>query len=208
MTFEEIKKIYVQGLLDTGAFVIKPINEQPFILRSGALSYMYLDLCRVASSPNAYNAFIDGIAYLLRNEYGKKDFILCNVDSKISAQMTGSLAYKLKKSQIIFKSKELTSAEKGTNKQLNGDLNWSLPVAILDDVMTGGDGTAKNVADLVKNTFKNVLDIQVFVGFIREPKPSTYETHYLVTRNELIDIVWDKLSERQKEAVDKERKGL
>ncbi len=156
----------------------------------------------------AYKAFIDGIVYLLKKAYGTSGYILCNVDSKISPQMVGSLAYKLDKPQIIYKSKELTAAEKGTNKQLTGNLEWQLPVAIPDDVMTGGDGTAKIVGDLIQSTFPKVKDIQIFVGFIRETKASTYKTHHIVTRDELLDIVWEKLSIDQQKAIDRERKGL
>jgi transcriptional regulatory protein LevR len=88
---------------------------------------------------------------------------------------------------------------------LTGNLDWSLPVAIPDDVMTGGDGTAKKVGDLIHESFPKIQDIQIFVGFIRELKESTYKTHYVVTRDELIDIVWNTLSPMQQEAVTKER---
>ena len=205
---DDIKQAYIKGLVDTDAFLIRSISEEPFTLRSGKKSYMFLDHSRVAGSPMAYKAFIDGIVYLLKKAYGTSGYILCNVDSKISPQMVGSLAYKLDKPQIIYKSKELTAAEKGTNKQLTGNLEWQLPVAIPDDVMTGGDGTAKIVGDLIQSTFPKVKDIQIFVGFIRETKASTYKTHHIVTRDELLDIVWDKLSIDQQKAIDRERKGL
>jgi orotate phosphoribosyltransferase len=205
MNFQDIKEKYVRGLLETNAFIVKPIDEEPFTLRSGKKSYMFLDHARVATSKTAYKAFIDAIAYLLKEAHESRDFILCNVDSKISAQMVGSLAYILEKPQIIFKSKELTAVEKGTQKQLTGNLDWSLPVAIPDDVMTGGDGTAKKVGDLIHESFPKIQDIQIFVGFIRELKESTYKTHYVVTRDELIDIVWNTLSPMQQEAVTKER---
>ncbi len=207
MNLDEIKKNYIDGLVATKAFIVKGIDEEPFTLRSGKQSYMFLDHSRVASSPESYKAFIEGISYLLKEVYGSKDFVLCNVDSKISAQMVGSLAYSLNKPQIIFKSKELTSVEKGTKQQLTGDENWNLPVAIPDDVMTGGDGTAKNVADLIKDGFPRITDIQIYVGFIRDPKPSSYTTHYLLTRDELIDILWKTFSEKQHQAIIKEREN-
>ena len=208
MIFDDVKKQYIEGLLATDSFLVKSVKENPYTLRGGKKSYMYLDQRKLASSSKAYKAFIDGISYLLIEEYGHKEFILCNVDSKISAQMVGSLAYKLDKPQIIFKSKELTAVEKGEQQQLSGDLNWNLPVAIPDDVMTGGDGTAKNVGDLVRGTFHKIKDVQIFVGFIRQPKESTFETHYLITRDELIDIIWSNLSKDQQKAIDRECKEL
>lgn len=205
MTFQSLKQDYIDGLLETNAFIVKSISEEPFTKRNGQKSYMFLDHSKAALSPRAYKAFIDAIQHLLEQKYKEAEFILCNVDSKISAQMVGSVAYNLDKPQIIYKSSELVAVEKGTQQQLTGDENWDMPVAILDDVMTGGDGTAKNVGDLVSSTFPKIRDVQIFVGFIRNPAKSTYQTHYVLTRDELLDIIWDKLSEEQKEAVNKER---
>ncbi len=204
MTFQQKKDHYIQGLLDTNAFIVRSINEDPFTLRSGKKSYMFLDHSKLASSPKAYRAFIDIMGELLYEVYNDRPFVLCNVDSKISAQMVGSLAYLQNKPQIIYKSKALTAVEKGTTTQMTGDYTWDVPVAILDDVMTGGDGTAKSVGDLVKEAFPKVKDIRIFVGFIRDPKKSTYETHHILTRNELLGIVGKKLSPEQQQAVEKE----
>lgn len=206
MTFQQKKDKYIQGLLDTNAFIVRSINEEPFTLRSGKQSYMFLDHSKLASSPKAYRAFIDIMGDLLYEIYNERPFVFCNVDSKISAQMVGSLAYLQNKPQIIYKSKELTAIEKGTATQLTGNYDWDLPVAILDDVMTGGDGTAKNVGDLVKEAFPKVKDIRIFVGFIRSPAKSTYETHHILTRNELLGIVGKKLSPEQQQAIEKELK--
>jgi orotate phosphoribosyltransferase len=204
MNFLQKKEQYIQGLLDTNAFIVKSINEEPFTLRSGEKSYMFLDHSKLATSPKAYRAFIDIMGDLLYEVYNDNPFVLCNVDSKISAQMVGSLAYLQNKPQIIFKSKALTEMEKGTATQMTGNYEWDLPVAIMDDVMTGGDGTAKNVGDLVKETFPKIKDIRIFVGFIRTPTKSTYPTHHILTRNELLGIVSGKLSPDQQKAVEKE----
>ncbi|MEK7571332.1 MAG: hypothetical protein AAB553_03580 [Patescibacteria group bacterium] len=203
--FQTLKQNYIKGLLQTHAFIVKSIEDEPFTLRSGKKSSMFLDHSRVASSPQAYKAFIDVIIALLNETYKDKKYILCNVDSKISAQMVGSVAYSEDKPQIIFKSQALTTIEQGTQKQLTGNVHWDLPVALLDDVTTGGDGTAKNVADLISEGFSLITDIQIFVGFIRKPKPTTYLTHHVLTRDELLDNIWDTLSPGQKKAVEKER---
>jgi len=207
MNFQQLKQNYIQGLLDTNAFLIKSIDETPFTLRSGKQSYIFLDHSRVATSAKAYRAYIDVMAGLLQDMYAQSDYVLCNVDSKISAQMVGSLAYILNKPQIIFKSKALTKVEKGTQQELTGNFDWDGSVAIIDDVATGGDGTAKNVADLVKLTFPKVKNIQIFVGFVRKIQKTTYKMNHVVTRTELIQIVWDNLSEGQKQAIEKETKA-
>lgn len=204
MTFEQLKKNYIQELVASHAILIKFIDEDPFTLRGGRTSCMFLDHSRVATSPKAYRAFINVISALLREDYGEKEIILCNVDSKISAQMVGSLAYNLHYPQIVFKSDALTAVEKGTANQMTGDAAWDLPVAIIDDVMTEGDGTAKKVGDLVKETFPLVKDIRIFVGFTREVKESTYPSHHVLTRDELLREVWKTLNSGQQKAIEKE----
>jgi len=205
MTFQTLKQNYVKGLLETKAILVKSIKEEPFTLRSGKKSYMFLDHSKLATSPKGYKTFIDTIQYLLDETYKNKNFILCNVDSKISAQMVGSVAYNLNKPQIIYKSDALVTVEKGPKRQMTGDPEWDLPVAIPDDVATGSDGTAKRVGDLVKETFPKVEDIHIFVGFIREIKKTTYKMHYIITRKELLDIVWSSLKPEQQQAIEKER---
>ncbi len=207
MNFQTLKQNYVNGLLETKAVLIKSINEEPFTLRSGQKSYTFFDHSMLARSPHAYKAFIDAIQYLLHKTYGDDEFILCNVDSKISAQMVGSVAYNLEKPQIIYKSKALLAVEKGTQRQITGDQAWDAPVALLDDVSTGTEGTAKDVGDLVKETFLNIKDIEIFVGFIRVVKQTTYKMHYIITQEELLDIVWPNLKPEQQQAVEKERKS-
>ena len=204
MTFNALKKNYIEGLLETNAFLVKPITEEPFTLRSGRKSYMFLDHSRVATSAKAYRAFIDVMGELVNEVYGQEHIILCNVDSKISAQMVGAIAYLQNKPQIIYKSSALTAIEKGTAMQMTGDKTLHHPVAILDDVMTGGDGTAKKVADLIQETFPKLTDIRIFVGFTRDIKKSTYLSYHVLTRNELIGTVWDKLTAEQQQAIEKE----
>src|SRR6185437_5543499 len=155
MNFQALKQNYIKGLLDTKAILVRSINEEPFTLRSGRKSYAYFDHSKLALQPQAYRAFIDAVQYVLQETYNNSDFILCNVDSKISSQMVGSLAYNLDKPQIIYKTKELTEVEKGPKRQITGNKIWNLPVAIVDDVATSIDGTAKGVGDLIKNSFPN-----------------------------------------------------
>ncbi len=208
MTFQTLKQKYIQGLLETKAILVRSTNEEPFTLRSGRKSYMFFDHSKLASSPKAYKAFIDTIQYQLNETYKKKHFILCNIDSKISAQMVGSVAYNLLKPQIIYKSDALVAVEKGPKRQLTGDPEWDMPVALLDDVATGGDGTAKGVGDLIKETFPKIHDIQIFVGFIREIEETTYKMHYIVTQKELLDIIWPTLKPEQQQAIEKEMENL
>src|SRR6266404_2654154 len=118
MDFQSLKQNYINGLLATKAILIKSIDEEPFTLRSGRKSYMFFDHSKLAVSPKGYKAFIDATQFLLKETYNAKDFVLCNVDSKLSAQMVGSVAYNLEKPQIIYKSQALMKVEKGTQRQM------------------------------------------------------------------------------------------
>lgn len=204
VNFQTLKNNYIKGLLETDAFIIKGIDEEPFTLRSGRKSYMFLDHSKLGRSPNAYRAFIDVINTLLMDIYGDHKITLCNVDSKISAQMVGSLAYIANYPQIIYKSRELVAVEKGTRSALTGNYDLTDQIAIIDDVATGGDGTAKGVGDMLQESFPHNTGIRIFVGFVREIQATTYPMHHVVTRTELIQLVWKGLTEKQQQAIDKE----
>lgn len=197
---------YAQGLRRTGAIEVKTVTEEPFTLRSGRRSYVYINHARLAQDPEGYRAFIDSVGDLLHEAYGENDFIVCNVDSKISPQMVGSLAYTMNKPQIVFRSEELTATEKGSGQQLTGDRSWNLPVAIIDDVATGGDGTATHVAQLIREQFPNIRDIQLFVGLVRNMEtPSTFPIHAVFNYETLMQQLWNSLSPEQQQAWEKEK---
>lgn len=165
---------------------------------------MFLDHSKLGQSPSAYRAFIDVLSALITDIYGEQKITVCNVDSKISAQMVGSLAYIANYPQIIYKSKELVAIEKGTKSALTGNYDLTDQIAIIDDVATGGDGTAKGVGDLLKKSFPHNKGIRIFVGFVREIQATTYPLHHVVTRTELIQLVWKGLTEKQQQAIEKE----
>lgn len=202
------QKLYIKALIKTQSIQVRSINEKPFILRSGKESYIFINHARLASSPHGYKAFIDAICILVQNIFKSKEFIFCNADSKISAQMVGSLAYILNKPQIIFKSKELTVIEKGSGEQLTGDPKWNLPIIIADDVISSRDGTAANVGKLVQKTFPRVKDIQIFVGVARSRNliqgKLNFASHAVLSFDEIIADVWNSLSSSQQKAVEKE----
>jgi orotate phosphoribosyltransferase len=202
------KNKYIEALMHTGAILIRSIEEEPFTLRSGKKSYVFINHSILASSSTGYKSFIDAIKELILSVYKEKEFVLCNVDSKISAQMAGSLAYILNKPQIIFKSKELTQIEKGPGQQLTGDAKWKLPVVIVDDVLTGGDGTAAKVGKLVREYFPDISGIQIFTGFVRSREKNasaTFPTHSVLSFDEVIDYAWDSLTPNQQKAIEKEK---
>lgn len=207
---EKFIKDYTRALIYSQCIQIRGINETPFTLRNGSKSYIYVDHSKIASSTKTYQLIIEALRNLLMQTFKQQEFILVNVDSKISPQLTGTLAYLLKQSQFIFKSKALTAAEKGPFKQLSGDESTNLPVAIIDDVYTPGDDTAENVMALIKQQFPKVKQIELVVGLIRDlsktSKTNTppFPVHSLVSLSEVLKVIYPSLPPLQQQAVAKE----
>lgn len=200
------KDRYIKALVDSKALLVKSIEEEPFTLRSGKKSRIFLNQSLLALKPAFYIAYIDAMKDLLVEHYGTREFIICNVDSKLSPQITGALAYIMKKPLFIYRPDTMVAAEKGATSQLTGDSSSNLPVAVVDDVISTIDGTSKRIADRVLNEFPKISDIQIFVGLVRTTGKPTYKTHYILTYDELIEKIWDTLRKGQQEAIENERK--
>lgn len=113
----------------------------------------------------------------------------------------------MNKPLFIYRSDNLVKVEKGGTSRLTGDISLKLPLAIVDDVVSTIDGTSKRLADRVLEEFPNITDVQIFVGLARKTGQTTYKTHYILTYDELIDKVWNTLSDGQKKAIEKERRN-
>ncbi|HVZ58719.1 MAG TPA: hypothetical protein VG935_03150 [Patescibacteria group bacterium] len=204
---------YIDALMETKAVQFRSVDEEPFTLRSGKKSYVYVNHARLAVLARGFELLIDSLADLLTSHYGQQDFILCNVDSKISAQMAGALAYKLNKRQVIFKSDQFTAIEKGPGEQLTGLTSWDDPIAIVDDVTTTG-ATAKNVAEVIAKTFPKIKDIDIFVGVVRSKglpellsDNQRFPLHSVLTLNELLNILAPTAKEEEKKAMRAEQEA-
>lgn len=201
------KDRYVDALIKSNALLVKSIGEDQFVLRSGKKSCMFLNQSLLALKPEFYRAYIDTMQELLVEHYGKRDFIICNVDSKLSPQLTGALAYIMNKPLFIYRSDHLVAVERGGTSQITGDTDSMLPMAIVDDVVSTIDGTSKRLADRIAKEYPQVSGIQIFVGLSRVTGATTYPTHYILTYKQLIEKIWDTLTEGQKMAIEKEREN-
>jgi orotate phosphoribosyltransferase len=204
-----LKNDYLISLRKSGAIRILNPKIKPWRLRSGGLSRIYIDHAKISSESEYYITFLNAINELIPKN---KSFIFCNVDSKISAQMTGTMSYLLKKSQIIFKSDELTRLEKGPMQQFTIPKKIFDEVFIIDDVGTSG-GTVINVVKLLRKKLISKIKVTLFVGLVREPqiliknlKKNKIELKYLATLDELLLYNWDLFTENEREVITQERR--
>jgi len=206
--FEGPKEKYCNFLYKNKSLCIRNPEEEPYHLRSGGRSRMYIDHAKIGCDSASFSAFVQAIGELLPKN---KPFTLCNVDSKISAQMVGALAYSLIVPQIIYKSDEMVRLEKGPMQQLAVPSGKVQSVFILDDVGTTG-ATVINVAKLIRNKLGERVPITLLVGLVRDPnifteKLKKYSITYrhIITLDELLTIHWGSFTDNQKKAILMER---
>ena len=204
--FEYLKKTYVEELFKTGAVVVRGQDEEPFKLRSGGESYIYVDHAKVGTSRNGFVAMISSIHYVVSQEVGVIDSVM-NVDSKLSAQLTGAYSALFGIDMIVFKGEGLLVAERGTKKQLTGG---GESVVILDDVGTSGR-TIVEASSILKDSAK-VKNIFAVVGLVREPKifrknllKENIESFFVVTLDDVLQQNFNRFNSSQKQSILKER---
>ena len=208
MNFEEAKKNYCDFLLKNGAICIRNPEEEPFQLRSGGRSRISINFTAIGCDSDSFSALLKAIAVFLP----RNNFVLCNVDSKISPQMVGALAYALHAPQILYKSDELLLTEKGVMKQISIPKSIIDSVFILDDVGTSGSTVIK-VSKLIREILGMNIDITLLIGLVREPEVllAALKEHNIfyksiVTLDELLTMHWKSFSISQQNAILMERK--
>jgi orotate phosphoribosyltransferase len=209
MDFEEAKKNYCEYLFKNGSICIRGPEEDSFNLRNGGKSRIYIDHAQIGSNSSSFSSFVDAIGRLLPQD---RDFTLCNVDSKISPQLVGALAYSYKVSQIVYKSDEILRLEKGPMQQLTFPTNKTSHIFFLDDVGTTG-GTVLNVVNLVRKKMGESTPITLLLGIVRDPeilseKLKKYNISYksIATLDELLTMHWSSFSASQQKTILMERK--
>lgn len=202
------RNTYLEFLRECGSICIRNPHEPPWHLRNGGRSRIYIDHAKISCDYESFITFVSAIKDIIPQ---RKFFTLCNVDSKISAQLAGALAYILKAPQIIFKSDELTRIEKGPMQQLTVPKKITEPIIIVDDVGSTG-GTVIHVAELLRGKIGHDLKIILLISLVRDPEVLSEALHknninfkYVVTLDELLTYHWKSLRDWERQAVLSER---
>ncbi|MBW2976848.1 hypothetical protein KY347_05370 [Candidatus Woesearchaeota archaeon] len=128
MQLKELKQQYVEAVYETKSLLIK---EQPFDLKSGGKSHIYLNH-RNFLSDYRYLGLVANI-YLKVLEKKVKGYKLCAVDSVMSPIITGAMSILGKKDVVMVKGKKL---EHGTKEDIYGEICGE--VVIIDDMSSTG----------------------------------------------------------------------
>lgn len=199
MSLDALKQQYVHAIYQQKAFIISPdyIN-----LHHGGKSHLYLNH-REFLSKYKYLELIIRI-YIDLIPKNLKDFKLGTVDSVMSPVLAGMLAAKMKKDTVVVKEQKLTH---GTEEQIYGDCSGE--IVLIDDVTSTGS-ILINAARILRKKGASVR--HVFISACRDMsavenlKKENITAHYIATYEEIIRIIWPRLSKDEKKTVKSEIK--
>lgn len=203
---------YIKAVIDAGAVKIAPTLGERFKLRSGGLSWIYVDHGDMLCQPNTEKPFIDAIGTLIEYTFPQDRVVLVNLASKASPHETGAVAYRNGLRQIIISPDEVAQAEKGTNRRvrLPHQMNDDDILVVVDDVLTKG-GTLKEGLVIVKDALRerfgeraDMFPIHLVVGMSRASsetmemlKGKGIEVTSLASIEEIIISTWSSFSTEQ-----------
>lgn len=205
---------YIAELLRLGAPRIKEDSEEPFYLRSGKRSRMYINHSVLTAQFASRRVLVDALVQLTRLVIGHEEVLFCNVDSKVSPHLTALVADQFAADMIIYKEDALVEREKGDREQFVMPKAKNLPVVFIDDVATTG-GTIVSVAAKLKNAYPDIQKICVVVSLIRDPDifQTALQKYDIVgdgiaTLDTVLRQGWNQFSPGQKRAILLERPSL
>src|SRR3989338_3471351 len=98
-----LKEQYIDAIYKTGALLIR---EEPFTLRSGIKSHIYIDHRKFLTN-HQYLKLVSNLFFLILKQK-LQDFTFVGVDSLTSPLLGGSLCALMDKNIVLIKETELT----------------------------------------------------------------------------------------------------
>ncbi|MBW2989316.1 hypothetical protein KY358_03290 [Candidatus Woesearchaeota archaeon] len=197
MGISELKQDYVDAVYETRALMIK---EQPFDLKSGGKSHIYLNHRNLLSDSKNLRLIAE-----LYNELIKcrvEEYKLCAVDSVMSPIIVGAMSILSGKDIIAVKSKKL---EHGTKEDIYGDTSGE--VVVIDD-MTSSGSTILSAAKKLKEKKASVR--YAVVSACRDDKAKEnlekegIQLLSIASFREIIGMLKGKLGEKELRLAEKE----
>lgn len=194
---DQLKKQYIESIYKEKAFLIK---EKPFKLHHGGESHLYLN----------HREFLSKYKYLdlLTNIYIElipkdlKDFKLGALDSQMSPVLCGLISAKIKKDIVIVKENK---TEHGLEQKIYGDPSGEI---VLIDDMTSTGTMPINAAKELRNKGASVNYLIVSacrdLSAVENTAKENIKTLYVAKFEEILKTLWDKLSEAEKNIIQKE----
>lgn len=184
---EELKNEYINAIYVEKAFLVK---EEPFKLHHGGESHLYLNhrefLSRYKYLDLLTNIYIELIPKDLRN------FKLGALDSQMSPVLCGLIAGKIKKDIVIVKENK---TENGLEQKIYGDPSGE--IILIDDMSSTGTMPINAAKELrKKGAIVNYLIVSACrdLSAVENTAEENIKTIYIATFEEIIKILWPKLT--------------
>lgn len=150
---DELTRQYAKAVYESGALLIR---EEPFTLRSGKKSHLYINHREFLSSSANIQLLAKIYVELIRRSIGG-ECTIASVDSIMSPVLCGAITVYAGQNVVSVRSKKL---EHGTEENIYG--NVSGPVAVVDD-MTSTGGTLLEAARVLREAGHTVTHAIVSV---------------------------------------------
>lgn len=195
-SLNELRKQYFLAVRATGALIVR---EEPFKLRSGGSSHIYL-------SHNNFLSEYQHVELLARiyreliEEHIQGSYRVCAVDSVMSPVIVGAFAVLAKKDVLVVKEQKLSH---GTEQQVFGVID-SNEVVVVDD-MTSTGGTLISAIGILRE--KGARVNYAVVSATRDQvahervKDLNVRLLHIASFSDILTGLWNDLSEEEKQLV-------
>lgn len=195
-----IKKAYAEAIYKEKALLIK---SEPFDLRSGKKSHVYLNHREMLTKGKYLDLFSDWYFELITRH--TKEFKLGCIDEVVSSLLTGAMAQKHQKDVVFTFTNPLWF---GTKDDLYGEPAGE--IVLIDDVTSSG-GTLIEAAKKIRKRGGSVN--YALVAAVRDDTPRKalakvkIKLLYIATYKELVNLLMDALTTEERNLIESE-KGL
>jgi orotate phosphoribosyltransferase len=199
MSIDRLRKQYIDAIYKEKAFLIK---KNYFRLHHGGESHLYLNHREFLSQYK----YLDLLArlYIEMIPRGLKNFKLGAIDSQMSPVLCGLIAEKLKKDVVIVKENK---TENGLEQKIYGDPKGKI---VLIDDMTSTGTMPINAAKALRKKGAEVNYLLVSacrdLSAVKNTAKDGIKTLYVATFEEILRTLGSKLSDSEKNIVQKEIK--
>lgn len=196
---DELKQRYFRAIRATGALLIK---KEPFKLRSGGYSHIYLSHNHFLSEHKHIELLVDIYRGLIENHV-QDEYRVCAVDSVMSPIIAGAFAVLVEKDVIVVKERQLSH---GTEQQVFGIVGED-EIVVIDD-MTSTGTTIINAVDALRQ--KGARVNYAVVSATRDQtaeqrlKEAGVHTLYIASFSDILSALWRDLTDEEKQLVSTE----
>ncbi len=193
----QLKQQYIDGIYQSGAFLIQ---EEPFTLRSGIKSHIYLDHKKFLTSYQGLKIVMNNFFLMLKEKVDHFTFVV--VDSIMSPMLGSAMVTMLEKNLVIIKEEE---ALHGPKEKMYGMIHPHQEYVIIDDLISTGS-LVMNAAKLIRELGGIVRYVVVCTvreeAVVRELNHHGIEVLAIATIQEIIDYLKPTLTRQEQIILD------